>query len=125
MSLRMLLRAVVQTLRDVGYFALLLLLFMFVFSLLGLEFFANRFHFDPVTGDALLPSDPGYLATPLPTHMQHRTHRWLQTTHTRDNRYAAADVPRSHFDNLLWSVVTVFQVLTMENWNEVPHAQPR
>ena len=27
--------------------------------------------------------------------------------------------PRAHFDNLFWSFVTVFQVLTGENWNEV------
>lgn len=27
--------------------------------------------------------------------------------------------PRAHFDNLWWSFVTVFQVLTGENWNEV------
>jgi hypothetical protein len=27
--------------------------------------------------------------------------------------------PRAHFDNLFWSFVSVFQVLTGENWNEV------
>lgn len=29
------------------------------------------------------------------------------------------DVPRHHFDNLWWAFVSVFQVLTGENWNEV------
>merc|ERR1719199_178201 len=29
------------------------------------------------------------------------------------------DDPRHHFDNIFWAFVTVFQVLTGENWNEV------
>jgi len=29
------------------------------------------------------------------------------------------DMPRAHFDNFWWAFVTVFQVLTGENWNEV------
>ena len=58
------------------------------------QFFANRFHFDADTGEALSLSDPGY---------------------------ATAEVPRTTFDNLLWSLVTVFQVLTAENWNVVMH----
>ena len=29
------------------------------------------------------------------------------------------DKPRAHFDNFWWGFVTVFQVLTGENWNEV------
>lgn len=56
------------------------------------QFFANRFHFDPETHLALTTSDPGY---------------------------STAHVPRTTFDNLLWSLVTVFQVLTAENWNQV------
>lgn len=28
-------------------------------------------------------------------------------------------VPRNNFDTLLWSVVTVFQVITGENWNNI------
>merc|ERR1711871_792049 len=31
----------------------------------------------------------------------------------------ADDTPRHHFDNLWWAFVSVFQVLTGENWNEV------
>lgn len=32
------------------------------------------------------------------------------------------DLPRAHFDNFWWAFVTVFQVLTGENWNEVLYA---
>lgn len=28
-------------------------------------------------------------------------------------------VPRNNFDTLLWAVVTVFQVITGENWNNI------
>jgi hypothetical protein len=27
--------------------------------------------------------------------------------------------PRHHFDDIYWSIVTIFQILTGENWNEV------
>ena len=30
-------------------------------------------------------------------------------------------VPRSNFNSLFWSIITVFQVLTGENWNDVMH----
>lgn len=33
--------------------------------------------------------------------------------------YAEAEIPRGHFDDLLWSFVTIFQVLTGENWNTI------
>ena len=36
-----------------------------------------------------------------------------------DPRYADADVPRSNFDDFMWSLTTVFQVLSGENWNAV------
>jgi len=39
--------------------------------------------------------------------------------HYCDNDDPCDDVPRHNFDTLWWSFVTVFQVLTGENWNEV------
>ena len=32
---------------------------------------------------------------------------------------ASRKVPRSHFDTFLWSFITIFQILTGENWNTV------
>lgn len=116
-SLRLLLSTILRTLIHVGNFVLLLLLFMYIFALIGmqvsrvvaavrhsvcvgsthralcsLQLFANRFRFDPVTNEALTVLDPGYQDAP---------------------------VPRAHFDNLLRAFVTIFQVLTAENWNNV------
>jgi hypothetical protein len=31
----------------------------------------------------------------------------------------SGQVPRNNFDTLLWSAVTVFQIITGENWNSV------
>ena len=33
--------------------------------------------------------------------------------------FFAAESPRSHFDDLLWAMTTVFQILSGENWNAV------
>ena len=40
-------------------------------------------------------------------------------TTSNAEKFGEGDTPRAHFDNLWWSFVTVFQVLTGENWNEV------
>ena len=71
------------------YFALLLALFMYIYSLLGMQFFANRLRFD----DLGYPKRPG------------------------DEGYDDAEVPRCHYDTLLWSFTTIFQILSGENWN--------
>ena len=36
-----------------------------------------------------------------------------------DEAFSPDEKPRAHFDNFWWAFVTVFQVLTGENWNEV------
>ena len=95
-SLNILLKTIVKTLADIANFAVVLLLFMYIFSLVGMQFFANTFCFHPDTG---LPPAAG---TPY--------------TGSCPSGY---DLPRAHFDDLLWAFVTVFQILTGENWNTV------
>ena len=65
-------QVVLLSLEDIYYFALVFLLFMLIFSILGVQVFR----------DVFVDS-------------------------------------RAHFDNFFWSFVTVFQVITGENWNEV------
>ena len=67
---------------DVGNFALLLVLFMFIYSLVGLQFFANRFHFDE-DGDVVGIGEEGY---------------------------DEAEVPRANFDTLRNAFTTIFVV---------------
>lgn len=75
-GLRELLETVLSTLTDLKYFSLILTLFVFIYALIGVQFFRGKFTFDGETS-------------------------------------------RAHFDTFLWSSLTVFQILTGENWNEV------
>ncbi|GLD95008.1 hypothetical protein PINS_up003633 [Pythium insidiosum] len=87
-SLQQLLATMLSTLREVGNFSVLFLLFMYIYALIGMQTFANQFQFDVHGNRASRPENIYY-------------------------------IPRSNFDTLLWSLVTVFQILTGENWNTV------
>ena len=91
-SLQVLLETISSSLQDVGNFALLLLLFMFIYSLIGMQILSNRLHFDAHSGIPIAIGEDGY---------------------------EEASTPRSHFDSFSWSMITVFQVLSGENWNAI------
>lgn len=57
-----------------------------------MQLFSNRLHFNVETGTHIGKSDP---------------------------KYNSAEVPRSNFDDFFWSMTTVFQILSGENWNTV------
>ena len=88
-DLRIILETIVKTMKDISNFAVLLVLFMYIFSLVGMQFFANRFRFDE--DGIVVPLD--------------------------DPLHASSDQPRAHFDTLGWSIITIFQLLSGENWN--------
>ncbi|TMW68744.1 hypothetical protein Poli38472_006212 [Pythium oligandrum] len=87
-SLEKLLATIVSTIQEIGNFSVLLLLFMYIYALIGMQVFGNRFRFD----------EYGY-----------------PVSHTE----SAAYIPRANFDTILWSMVTIFQVLTGENWTNM------
>jgi hypothetical protein len=72
-------------------FSLLLFLFMYIFALLGVQFYSNRFHFDEF-GRPVGIGEPGY---------------W------------SAEVPRENFDTVVDGIMRVFQILTGEDWNQL------
>ncbi|CAM9558144.1 unnamed protein product [Chrysoparadoxa australica] len=88
-SMRQLLLALGKTLYDVANFGLLLVLFMYIGALVGLQFFANRLHFDE-NGYGIGIGEEGW---------------------------ADAEVPRSTFDSLELGITSIFQILSGENWN--------
>lgn len=94
-SLRTLIGIVIQTLSDVGNFVVLLLLFMYIFVLIGMQFFANRFHFDALSEQVVNAVDRP--------------------------AYDAAEIPRSNFDGVMISFVSIFQILTAEDWNVIAY----
>lgn len=69
---------IMSSLEQFAYIALLLLLFMIIFSLIGMQIFGGYFQFE----------NP-------------------------------ENYPRQRFDTFLDSFLTVFQIMTMENWNDI------
>ncbi len=91
-GLRILLNVLFNTVADVKWFLILLVLFIYIFALVGMEFFANRFRFDSHGFHVPLTNRPLFDATPPERH---------------------------NFDSIVWAVTTVFQILSGENWNVV------
>uniref|UniRef100_A0A8C4SX58 Calcium voltage-gated channel subunit alpha1 Ia n=1 Tax=Erpetoichthys calabaricus TaxID=27687 RepID=A0A8C4SX58_ERPCA len=80
-ALRRQLVVLMKTMDNVATFCMLLMLFIFIFSILGMHIFGCKFSLKTDAGDT---------------------------------------VPdRKNFDSLLWAIVTVFQILTQEDWNMV------
>ena len=90
--------AIVRTAFDIANFAVLLGLFMYIMALVGMQFFANEMHFDTETGEKIAFNDDFGLFN---------SHGVME------------NIPRNHFDNLLWSLTTIFQFLSGENWKSV------
>ncbi|CAK9063893.1 unnamed protein product [Durusdinium trenchii] len=99
-SMKILLSAGVQTLMSMGDFVALLFLIICVFALMAQSFFGGTFMFDPDDGSLVAPED------------------YREKCPFGDGDKPIC-VPRSHFDTFLWSFITIFQILTGENWNTV------
>ncbi|KAL8175305.1 UNVERIFIED_CONTAM: Voltage-dependent T-type calcium channel subunit alpha-1H [Gekko kuhli] len=80
-ALRRQLVVLMKTMDNVATFCMLLMLFIFIFSILGMHLFGCKFGLKTDTGDTI--------------------------------------PDRKNFDSLLWAIVTVFQILTQEDWNVV------
>nr|XP_034986572.1 voltage-dependent T-type calcium channel subunit alpha-1H [Zootoca vivipara] len=80
-ALRRQLVVLMKTMDNVATFCMLLMLFIFIFSILGMHLFGCKFGLKTDTGDTM--------------------------------------PDRKNFDSLLWAIVTVFQILTQEDWNVV------
>ncbi|XP_073492514.1 voltage-dependent T-type calcium channel subunit alpha-1H isoform X2 [Aquarana catesbeiana] len=80
-ALRRQLVVLMKTMDNVATFCMLLMLFIFIFSILGMHLFGCKFTLRTDSGDTV--------------------------------------TDRKNFDSLLWAIVTVFQILTQEDWNMV------
>lgn len=90
---RVIIQKLAKTLEDTKYFAVLFGLFLFVYIIIGMQFFANRFRFD----------QHGHPITKI------YSEEW-------SNAY---EVPFSNFDTFSNSFGTVFSVCTFDNWDQV------
>lgn len=91
-SLKLLLDSIIKTIGAMGNFSILLGLVIYVFALLGESFFAGRLRFDDLGYPQKLPNGD-------------------------IDRYA--DFPHSNFESIWDAIITIFQILSGENWNEV------
>merc|ERR1719326_1577123 len=106
-SFRVLVKAMGRTMASMFHFSVVLLLMMLVFTLMGTTFFSRTFRFSvdadghkvSVPGPDRAPYCPGEDGTMIPGNED--------------------CIPRAHFDTFLMAFVTVFQVLSGENWNTV------
>ncbi|CAD7923850.1 unnamed protein product [Amoebophrya sp. A120] len=131
-SFRLLLKSVLGTLTQIGNFVLLLLVVIYIFALLGQSFFATHMMFDPMYGT--------FLGECAPISQLKKNAEWCyQQCHMHDalqQKPAAAlsqatdasgvvvrnlnkCLPRWHFDDFLWSCLTVFQLLSGDAWHEI------
>uniref|UniRef100_A0A914YAF4 Ion transport domain-containing protein n=1 Tax=Panagrolaimus superbus TaxID=310955 RepID=A0A914YAF4_9BILA len=93
-ALRKQLVVMLKTMDNVTVFFGLLVLFIFIFSVLGMELFGGTFCTHIITG--------------IPC-----------TCNERKNTPELCECDRTNFDNLKNAVATVFQILTQEDWNMV------
>jgi hypothetical protein len=91
-TLRSLVMTVTLLFESVSYFAVLLLIIMFIFSLIGMQLFAFRFKFDPATG---------YAVSSLEAALR------------------GIESPRQNFDDFWQALNSVFQILTGEDYQAI------
>ena len=104
-----------KTIDNVATFFLLLSLFLFIFSVLGMSLFGCKFCPANQAKINLERRIEWIQETNDTTQDLHR----LQRTLEKQTAIAYHSCPRANFDSLLWSVMTVFQVLTQESWASV------
>ena len=145
-QLRNIIITILATIPSMSSLAGMLLLFIFIFDLLGMQLFGYRFIFCDSYGvegaEPLCP--PGaeehcptredcYAACPAAmaeawvsfnadTGAAGKCEAYVDPDDGEVTHYArlgVADRPRHHFDDFFWSFITIFQVLTGEDWNAV------
>lgn len=102
-SFRSLLLGMLRTASSLRYWTCLFALVLYIFSLMLMELFAKKMHFvDPNSFDKV-STDQGK--------------SWCNGEEGNEDC-----IPRAHFDTFFWAIITVFQVMTGENWNTVMYA---
>mmetsp|Transcript_3541 Transcript_3541/g.12709 ORF Transcript_3541/g.12709 Transcript_3541/m.12709 type:complete len:1714 (-) Transcript_3541:989-6130(-) len=150
-QLNQIIATIFNSLHSISYLSLILLLFIFIFSLLGMQLFGYMFifcdHYGVEGADYLCP--PGEVDN-CPNHYNcfvpcddTMENAWVTFPIAVDpfeadsggycQKYTDEEkgvteylvdlgksyVPRHNFDTFFWSIITIFQILTGENWNEV------
>ena len=138
-ELQKLLRTMLDSLSSISYLSLILLVIIVIFALLGQEVFG--YNFDSCSVENSKQFCPFDGSTPCPDHFDcyvacnaSEKDTWIQVEGSPYNGYAyCQEFPqstymaqvgksttlRSNFDNFGFSMLSIFQILTGENWNEI------
>lgn len=103
----LLIKSMIKTVFSLGYFALLFLLVLLICTLMGMQFFATRFHFNEDLDKVL---DKGAEDNPPIVSCA------IQGYLGEDDKYC---IPRANFDTFIEGFTTIFQIMSGENWNTV------
>jgi len=115
-ELQKLLNTMGSTLSTIGPFCLLLAIFVYIFALIGMKMFANQMHFDPDTEYRVDWVHVKAWDVPDPPDDFDKVNFYWPAKYDPDR---PTYVPRSNFDDFGKACITIFQVLTGENWNAV------
>lgn len=91
-DLRILIDSIAFTLTTINDYTILLLLFVYIFALLGMSFFAGQIKINEDTD---------------------------KVDHVNGTS------PRENFDNIWWSLITIFEVMMGEGWNDLMYQSMR
>ena len=107
-TLQDLLVSMVNSMKSAMYFMVLMMLFTFIYALVGMQIFSNALYFDALTNKAVSLSDV------------------IVMYEAHESSADAGDLykpdwyrPRTNFDSLGHSLFAVIQVLSGEDWNKV------
>mmetsp|Transcript_3119 Transcript_3119/g.7221 ORF Transcript_3119/g.7221 Transcript_3119/m.7221 type:complete len:1718 (+) Transcript_3119:685-5838(+) len=154
-QLNQIISTIFKSLASISYLSLILMLFIFIFALLGMQFFGYQFVFCNGYGlEFAAKTCPAGMSDTCPRHpdcyapcpkalvgewvtfndaggvggicKRYSGEKWNPATRLNDfveEEHMAwlgrSDYARHNFDNIYWSIITIFQILTGENWNEV------
>mmetsp|Transcript_4740 Transcript_4740/g.8379 ORF Transcript_4740/g.8379 Transcript_4740/m.8379 type:complete len:1851 (+) Transcript_4740:174-5726(+) len=110
-AFRVLLKAMVQTAFALNYWLVLFLLVMCIFTLSWMQFFALEFKFKDTDSFAEVEESAGEI--------------YCGGTDGLEPAFRQGCIPRAHFDTFVWGFVTIFQIMTGENWNTIMYAGMR
>lgn len=115
-KLGVLIKAMLGTARALKYWSVLFLLVLYIFTLMMMTFYSNRFHFEDPDSFAKNNIKETADGDAIP---------WCPGTETLVWNDRQECIPRANFDTFTWGFVTVFQIMTGENWNTIMYAAMR
>jgi hypothetical protein len=119
-AFRVLVKSIIKTIFSLGYFALLFFIVMYVLTLMGMTFFATKFHFEYTDSPEMhFKEGDNNGGIQIYVLAGGEDHPWCPGATGPGSPGDIGCIPRSHFDTFLWAFTTIFQIMSGENWNTV------